>query len=177
MVLRIRDIQLLFGIDGDALWGIELTRLSAKASQDYHGVTGLIKSLNAMIACIRDIHQVIRPPGQTFWTQQCPTLRPLHAESLEEATIRREDLDAMIIGIGDVYSISLVDHDAAGLPELPHLPPLLTDGDGSSIGAGFNRGQEGAEPQQDRGEQTAKETHETSTTETSHGLIHYHEQC
>jgi hypothetical protein len=34
MVLRIRDIQLLFGIDGDPLWRIELTRLSAKASQD-----------------------------------------------------------------------------------------------------------------------------------------------
>jgi hypothetical protein len=52
-----------------------------------------------------------------------PTFRPLHAESLEEATIRREDLDAMIVGIGDVYSINLVDHDAAGLPELPQLRP------------------------------------------------------
>ena len=72
--------------------------------------------------------------------QQCPTLS-LHAESLEEATIWCEDLDTMIIGVGDVYSISLVDHDAAGLPELPHLPPFLTDSDGSSIGAGFNRGQ------------------------------------
>ena len=34
MVLRIRDIQLLLGIDRDTLWGIELTRLIAKASQD-----------------------------------------------------------------------------------------------------------------------------------------------
>ena len=84
MVLRIRDIQLLLGIDRDTLGGIELTRLSAKASQDYHSVTGLIKSLNTMVACIRDIQQVIRPPGQTFRAQQCPTLRPLHAESLEK---------------------------------------------------------------------------------------------
>ena len=46
----------------------------------------------------------------------------------------------MIVGIGDVYVLSLVDHDAAGLPELPHLPPFLTDDVGGSIGAGFNRG-------------------------------------
>src|SRR5215475_5888792 len=102
MVLRIRDIQRLLGIDRNSLWGIELTRLIAKASQDHHGVTALVKGLNAMIASIRYIQQVIRPPGQTFWAQQSPSLRPLRAESLKEATIRREDLDAMIVGIGDV---------------------------------------------------------------------------
>ena len=30
-------------------------------------------------------------------------------------------------------------------------------------------------PQQDKGKQGAEETPETSTTDTSHGLIHHHE--
>ena len=165
------------GIDRDALWGIELTRLSAEASQHHHGTTALIEGLNTVIAGIRHIQQVIRPPGQPFWAQQAPTLRPLYAESLEEATIRCEDLNAVILGIGDVQSTSLVDHHAAGLPELSALPPFLPDGDGSSIRAGFNRRQQEIRGQEDGGKQATEERHETSTTDASHGLIHHHEQC
>jgi hypothetical protein len=29
-----------------------------------------------VIASIRDIQQVIRPPGHTFWAQQCPRSAP-----------------------------------------------------------------------------------------------------
>jgi hypothetical protein len=176
MVLRIRDIQHLLGIDRDPLWGIELAGLIAKASQEHHGVTVLIKRLNAMIAGIGDIKQVIRPPGQTLWAHQCPPLRPLDAESLKEATIWREHLDAMIVGIGDVDLTSLVDHDAAGLPELADLPPFSPDSDGSSIGTGFSSGQEGTGAQEDKGEKATEETRDAATTEARHGLIHHPEQ-
>jgi hypothetical protein len=70
----------------------------------------------------------------------------------------------------------MIDHDAAGLPELPDLSPFLTDGEGSMIGAGFNRGQEGTGAHEDSGKQTTQETDETSSTGASHGLIHHHEQ-
>jgi hypothetical protein len=81
----------------------------------------------------------------------------------------------MIVGIGDVEALVLVDHDIARLPEFPDFPTFLTEGDGSAIGAGFNRGQERGLPQQDTGEQAAKKADKTSTTETPHGLIHNHE--
>jgi hypothetical protein len=53
----------------------------------------------------------------------------------------------------------------------------LTDGEGNTIGTGFDQGQEGAGTQEDGGEHTAEKTRETSTTGASHGLIHHHEQC
>jgi hypothetical protein len=138
MVLRVCDIQRVLGINGDSLWGIELTRLIAEASQDHDGVTVLIEGLNAMIASIRNVEKMVRPPGQAFWTRQGPRVRPLHTKSLEKTTIPPEDLDAMIVGIGHVQAARIVDHDAAGLPELANFAPFLTDGDGSLVGAGFN---------------------------------------
>jgi hypothetical protein len=94
---------------------------------------------------------------------------------LPEAPIPCEDLDAMIVGIGDVEALVLVDYDTARLPEFPDFATFLTEDDGSAIGTGFNRGQERGLPQQDTGEHATKKADKTSTTGTPHGLIHDHE--
>jgi hypothetical protein len=175
MVLRICDIQRVIGINGDALRGIELTRLTTEASHDPHGVTVSIEGLNAMIASISHVEKLIRTPGQAFWTRQVSRLPPLLSESLEEMTIPREDLNAMIIGISHIQAACIVDYDAAGLPKLTNFTPLLANGDNGLVGAGCRSSLEGIADQESNGDEDAKNTYDPSTTGTSHGLIHHHE--
>jgi hypothetical protein len=119
---------------------------------------------------------VICAPGQACWPYECSALRPFCAKGLEKTAIRREDLDAMIVGIGDIQPAGAIDHDAAGLSELSSVAPFLPEGHGRSIRPGFNIGQEGTGKQEDKGDEAADETDGTATTEASHGLIHHHEQ-
>ena len=117
----------------------------------------------------------MRSPGEAFGTEQRPALRPISAKGSEEMALGVEDLDAVVVSVGDVEPASLVDHDAAGLSELAGLTPFLAEAYNGSIGTCFNIGQEGAGDQEDKGDQTAKKPNDTSTTGASHGLIHHRE--
>jgi hypothetical protein len=94
---------------------------------------------------------------------------------VDETAIGLEDLDPVVVGVCDVQPAGVVDHDAAGVPELADLPPFLAQSDGRPVGACFNRGQEGTGNQEGKADQTAEKTNGTSTTGASHGLIHHRE--
>src|SRR5262245_32400109 len=105
MVLRIGYIKVARGIEGDAPGITELARFSAGSTDDLNRAIVGIKYLNATVSEFADILATGAVDANIIRIAQFAQAGASFSIHAKEFALTREDLDAMIAGIGDVKSV------------------------------------------------------------------------